>query len=243
MSTLLLILAIVAAAIFGVLTDWILKSRLPERPSLKNALVALVVCVILVLVIVLPSVFQSDSTVVIPATLAALQTKQAQISQQLNTPDAQGPTFKATGTAIAKEIATLRASLLYTLVVDLPGAHAPPIAFGGARLNFQLSTPASPKQAFRVQIPSINVDASVVQGDDWEHLKMGVGQKIGSSNPGEKGVVIFSAFNDVFGEVFRHIDELAIGDSISLYSTERAYTYTVNTTEIVDDLRASLTFS
>ena len=99
--------------------------------------------------------------------------------------------------------------------------------------NVPIPTPG-PETARRIQIPSIGVDASVVQGDGWEQLKKGVGQHIGTSNPGEGGNVVLSAHNDIFGEIFRYLDDLEPGDEIILHTQQRVYTYVIFNTEIVE---------
>ncbi len=151
--------------------------------------------------------------------------------------------------ASALEQPTLTPTPLIMAVV-LPSGHTPPNAPGGAKpneaeipehlrplvqsiANIPIPTPG-PEQAIRIQIPSIGVDAPIVQGDGWEQLKKGVGQHIGSANPGEKGNVVLSAHNDIFGEIFRDLDKLKTGDTIILYSSQRSYTYVVTGTKIVD---------
>ena len=90
-----------------------------------------------------------------------------------------------------------------------------------------------PQQARRIQIPAINVDSSIYQGHGWEQLKKGVGQYVNGATPGRPGNVVLSAHNDIYGEIFRHLDQLQPGDEI-LISTERTtYTYVVRETEIV----------
>ncbi len=136
------------------------------------------------------------------------------------------------------------------MAVVLPGGHTPPDASGNTRpneaeipehlrpiyqslANLPVPTPG-PQQAIRIQIPAIGVDAPVVQGDGWEQLKKGVGQHIPSANPGENGNVVLSGHNDVYGEVFRHLDRLQPGDQVILYTQQRAYTYIVERTLIVE---------
>lgn len=134
--------------------------------------------------------------------------------------------------------------------VILPSGHTPPNSPEGVQPNdaeipehlrplvqslADLPIPtAGPEQAVRIQIPSIDVDASVVQGDSWEQLKKGVGQHAGSVNPGEAGNVILSAHNDVFGEIFRNLDRLQTGDEIILFTNLQSYTYIVDQTLIVE---------
>ncbi|GAB4520660.1 MAG: hypothetical protein Fur0018_00380 [Anaerolineales bacterium] len=142
------------------------------------------------------------------------------------------------------------------MAVVLPSGHTPPTAPGGARPNdaeipeylrpmvqslasLPLPTPG-PEQAIRLQVPALNVDAPIVQGDGWEQLKKGVGQHIGSGTPGQKGNVVLSAHNDIFGELFRFLDRLQPGDEIIVYSTQRAYRYIVTGTRIVEPTEVSV---
>ena len=136
------------------------------------------------------------------------------------------------------------------MAVVLPSGHTPPDAQGNTRpndaeipanlrpmmqslANLPAPTP-SIQQAIRVEIPALKVDAPVVQGDGWEQLKKGVGQHIGSSDPGESGNVVLSAHDDVDGELFRQLDKLQPGDQVMLYTEQRQYLYVVDRTEIVD---------
>lgn len=136
------------------------------------------------------------------------------------------------------------------MAVVLPSGHTPPDAQGNTRPNLDeipahlqpmvqslanLPVPTSaPDQAIRIQIPAINIDAPVVQGDGFEQLKKGVGQNIGSANPGQTGNVVLSAHNDVYGELFRYLDKLAPGDQVILYTQQRQYIYIVDRTAIVE---------
>lgn len=157
--------------------------------------------------------------------------------------------------ATALEQPTLTPTPLIVSVV-LPSGHTPPTSPDGARpneaeipqhlkplvqslANIPMPTPG-PEQANRIQIPAIGVDAPIVQGDGWEQLKKGVGQHIGSANPGDKGNVVLSAHNDIFGEIFRDLDQLEPGDEITVYTNQRAYTYVVSESEIVEPTQVEL---
>lgn len=135
------------------------------------------------------------------------------------------------------------------MAVVLPSGHTPPDAQGNTRpneaeipehlrpmvqslANIPVPTPGV-EQAIRIQIPALNVDAPVVQGDGWEQLKKGVAQHIGSGDPGQEGNVVLSAHNDVYGELFRFLDKLQPGDQVILYTQQRQYTYVVDRTVIV----------
>ena len=136
------------------------------------------------------------------------------------------------------------------MAVVLPSGHTPPNSPGGVSYNEQeipehlrpmvqsladVPLPTQgPQQAVRVQVPAISVDAPVVQGDGWEQLKKGVGQYIGSPNPGENGNIVLSAHNDVFGEIFRDLDHLQSGDEVVLFTSQKTYTYVIDQTRIVE---------
>jgi sortase A len=92
---------------------------------------------------------------------------------------------------------------------------------------------AGPQQAVRIQIPALGVDAPIVQGDGWEQLKKGVGQHLGSTDPGRAGNAVFSAHDDVFGEIFRDLNQLKPGDQVILYTTQQQYVYVVTGSQIV----------
>jgi len=151
--------------------------------------------------------------------------------------------------AEALEQPTLTPTPIIQAVV-LPSGHTPPNIDGVARpndaeipehlrplvqslSNLPIPTPG-PAQANRIQIPAIGVDAPVVQGDSWEQLKKGVGQRIGTVNPGENGNAVFSAHNDIFGEIFRRLDQLEIGDEIVLHTSQKAFVYVITRKRIVE---------
>jgi sortase A len=136
------------------------------------------------------------------------------------------------------------------MAVVLPAGHTPPDAQGNTRpneaeipehlrplvqslANVPVPTPGI-EQAIRIEIPALKVDAPVVQGDGWEQLKKGVAQHIGSANPGQNGNVVLSAHNDVYGELFRHLDKLQPGDVVRVHTQQRDYEYVVDRTQIVE---------
>lgn len=153
-----------------------------------------------------------------------------------------------------KEVASalVQPTLTPTAIIGaivLPSGHTPPNAPGGVQpneaeipehlrplvqslANLPLPTP-SPEQAVRIQVPAIHVDAPIVQGDGWEQLKKGVGQHIGTPNPGQPGNLVLSAHNDVFGEIFRDLDQLKEGDPVIVYTNLRTYTYLIRQKQIV----------
>lgn len=158
--------------------------------------------------------------------------------------------------ASALEGPTPEATPLITAVV-LPSGHTPPGSPGGARPNdaeipsnlrpLVQSLPAvaiptsGPEQANSIFIPALwNAPAPVVQGDGWEQLKKGVGQHVGTANPGQVGNLVLSAHNDIFGELFRDLDRLQPGDEIRVSTATREFIYRVTATLIVQPTHVSV---
>lgn len=139
-------------------------------------------------------------------------------------------------------------------VAVLPGGHTPPDVLGDSK---PLAVPAhlqklvaeitplppptpGPEHAQRIVISAIGVDAPVVEGDDWESLKKGAGHHIGSANPGERGNCVISAHNDIYGEIFRRLPELLLGDEILVHTPSQIYRYVVRQTRIIDPTDVSV---
>lgn len=151
---------------------------------------------------------------------------------------------------------TIAPTPIVTAVV-LPSGHTPPDPTTGLSRPNDAEIPAhlravvqalptpivptpGPQQAVRIVIPAINVDARIVQGDDWEQLKKGVGQHIGSADPGQPGNMILSAHNDIYGEIFRHLDLLQPGDEVQIHTFSRIVTYVVTGTRLVEPTETSV---
>lgn len=136
----------------------------------------------------------------------------------------------------------------------LPGAHAPVDSRGEAagdeipahlRGLVEVVTPLpvptpGPEQAVRIQIPAIGVDAPVVEGDDPESLRRGAGHHIGSANPGERGNCVISAHNDVFGQIFRDLPDLTLGDEVLVHTASQVYRYVVTQRRIIEPTEVSV---
>jgi len=132
--------------------------------------------------------------------------------------------------------------------VVLPGGHTPPDSPGGVapaeipahlRDIVQKITPLpvptpGPEHGTRIQIPSVGIDAPFVEGDDWESLKQGAGHHLGSANPGERGNCVVSAHNDIFGEIFRDLPDVDLGDEILVHTASRMYRYVVTQKRVIE---------
>ena len=128
-----------------------------------------------------------DGTMILSGIFAALSL------QELNADSAQDQ-----ADAVA-ELPTASPTPIISAVV-LPGGHTPPTSPGGAQPNYdevpaylrpqveqQFSGPVilptpGPTLASFIEIPSIGINAKIVQGDGWEQLKQGVGQHVGTAD-------------------------------------------------------------
>lgn len=131
--------------------------------------------------------------------------------------------------------------------VVLPGGHTPPVN-GSSTFNFDeipaglqsqvasevflpldVARPTpSDETPLRIIIPDIDVDHTIVQGVDWDALKNGVGQVINGATPADFGRnVVLAAHNDIFGEIFRHIEDLEPGMRFQIQTQSQFYTYEI----------------
>lgn len=122
---------------------------------------------------------------------------------------------------------------------ELPGSSFPPEP-APAALGVELQAVAAipvptpgPRSPTRIVIPSINVDWPVVEGDGWEELKQGIGHRAGSANPGERGNLVLSGHNDVYGEPFRDLERLDIGKEVLVYAGSNAFRYVIKARRVV----------
>ncbi|MFT5193981.1 MAG: sortase A [Cellvibrionaceae bacterium] len=108
-------------------------------------------------------------------------------------------------------------------LLPLVDAYIPPIA----------PTPA-PEQPRQIAIAKIGVNAPIFQGHEEEQLKKGVGHSIGTALVGSPGNMVLSAHNDIYGEIFRNLDQLETGDEVVVSSGRESYTYIVNNIQVVE---------
>jgi sortase A len=89
----------------------------------------------------------------------------------------------------------------------------------------------------RLVIPKIGLDEIVLEGVDDNSMNGGPGHFPGSPLPGEPGNAIISAHRD---RHFRHLDDLAIGDTIRTESGSRAATWVIVSRRVVDKAAPAL---
>jgi sortase A len=181
--------------------------------------------------------------------------------------DAQGKLEKETSAAQALADQQMKASLptlaptpqIQLSAVVLPGGHILN-ANGTAQFNLDeipaslrgvvadqiyvpisARPPATSETAVQINIPQINVNHVIVPGVDWEAMKLGVGMLMNGVNPGDKqGNLVLSGHNDIYGEVFRDLDKLKVGDQFTVRTQTQEYTYQVSSFKIVEPTDVSV---
>ena len=107
-----------------------------------------------------------------------------------------------------------------------------------------LPTPVPPPQDTRstepvvelssIQIPAIEVDATMYEGIRLTTLDLGPGHWPGTARPGELGNVVVAGHRTSKHKVFRNLDQLVPGDEIILEDDNGRHVYLVERTEVVE---------
>ncbi|MCL5958958.1 MAG: sortase [Chloroflexi bacterium] len=117
------------------------------------------------------------------------------------------------------------------------------------------ATPETPKRDYvppvRIVIPKIGLDSEIVEVGwktvtvdgqtmaEWDVADYAVGHHQGTGVPGQPGNIILAGHNDINGEVFRYLENLAVGDEINLYTAKGEYKYMIARMELVQEVGAS----
>ncbi|MBE0409546.1 MAG: sortase [Anaerolineales bacterium] len=112
----------------------------------------------------------------------------------------------------------------------------------------QLIIPISPAIPERITIAAIELEAPVVQADmhwiqvgeveyqQWEVPNLfAAGWHETSARLGEVGNTVFNGHNNIYGEVFRRLDELVVGELIQVYSNTHVFEYVITNTMILPE--------
>jgi sortase A len=172
---------------------------------------------------------------IIIGSLTNLQTLNDEVAQ------ARGATLNATSVGNGGTAQELPGSSFPppNAVQELPGSSFPPAPAPPA-LGVQLQAVAAipvptpgPRSPTRIVIPAISIDWPVVEGDSWEELKQGIGHRVGSANPGERGNLVLSGHDDVYGEPFRDLEKLAAGNEVFVYAGGTSFRYVIKVKRVV----------
>ena len=79
----------------------------------------------------------------------------------------------------------------------------------------------------RMRIPALDIDTVVVEGVTKGALRAGAGHYPTTPLPGHDGNVAIAGHRTTYGQPFRHLDRLAVGDTIELVTPVGAFTYRV----------------
>ena len=79
----------------------------------------------------------------------------------------------------------------------------------------------------RIVIPTLGVNAVVVEGTSAAALRAGAGHYPGTPLPGEAGNVAIAGHRTTYGKPFNRLDEVAVGEKIRLETPLATYTYQV----------------
>lgn len=111
------------------------------------------------------------------------------------------------------------------------------------RLN-HAALPAPGEPALRMVIPKIKVDAPVVQTPPtagvWNVADWAVGHLTSTPDPALAGNGAYAAHDDIKGEIFKRLGELAPGDSIILFTRHSINRYVVVGQQAVDPSNTSV---
>lgn len=87
---------------------------------------------------------------------------------------------------------------------------------------------------WRLNIPAIEVDSVIFQEYDENWLKLGVVRIGHPVTPGDKGNLVLVGHNNIYGEIFRDLDQLQAGDEVRVANDGLVYAYRVREILIVE---------
>ena len=101
------------------------------------------------------------------------------------------------------------------------------------------TTPAPPRERApfqtgdvvgRLEIPSLEMSAIILEGSDARTLRLGVGRVPGSAYPGQAGNIVLGGHRDTF---FRPLRQIRPGAAVQLVTLHGTYRYIVRWTAVV----------
>ena len=93
----------------------------------------------------------------------------------------------------------------------------------------------------RILIPSIEMDHVVWEGVEREDLKNGPGHMPWTALPGQPGNAVISGHRTTYGAPFFSLDEVELGDSITMETATGSHVYEVREILIVDPTAVEVT--
>ncbi|RIK37522.1 MAG: hypothetical protein DCC55_24040 [Chloroflexi bacterium] len=137
-----------------------------------------------------------------------------------------------------------------TSAAAAPTPDAPPLPAAAAVVKRPQLPAVMPE---RLQIPSIKLDIPVVElgwstkkdnsgaiFSDWDVAEYAAGWHKNSAKLNEPGNIVLSGHNNIYGAVFRELDQLRRGDAITVQAGTQNLKYVVHDVLIVPEKYASL---
>ena len=119
-----------------------------------------------------------------------------------------------------------------------PTTTPPPTTFIGAPAPV---VPAAPGEVVgRIEMPTIGVDANVVEGVAREDLKRAPGHYPDTPLPGQLGNASIAGHRSTYGAPFAELDELEIGDRIIVTTVQGRFVYLMTAVDIVSPSAAGV---
>lgn len=137
-------------------------------------------------------------------------------------------------------------NLLPETPLDMPPTPTYPAHFVSA-LDAIPPTPI-PGQPLHLSIPAIQLNADItdvglvpvqVDGATYFQWQVPSEHKVGwhdtSARLGQPGNTVLNGHHNIYGEVFRHLVDLKVGDQIIISDSTQSHTYTVTETKILEE--------
>ena len=113
-----------------------------------------------------------------------------------------------------------------------PGGTAP-VEVVPAAVKAKLPLPGYGDPVAKIELPTIGVTRTVVEGITVDQLSRGPGHYPESPLPGQKGNVAIAGHRTTYGQPFHNVDKLKPGDQILTTTIQGEFVYEVTGTEIV----------
>lgn len=97
--------------------------------------------------------------------------------------------------------------------------------------NNVMSRPSIDEEFATIEIPDLNLKASIYHGDSDTQLRKGVGHFAGSTLPGEGGNVILSGHRHTF---FKQLEYVKVGSEVIITANYGTFKYKITEIKIVD---------
>jgi sortase A len=134
---------------------------------------------------------------------------------------------------VAREVAASpEPAALAPAEVPPPAAPVPaPVESATPKVETPRRRSLDPSVVGRLEIPALDMNAVVREGDDNATLARAVGLIPGSAQPGEVGNIILAGHRDTF---FRPLRDIRVNDRIRFVVSRQTYEYRVRSTFVVD---------